>query len=276
MRFKYSSGFTLVEMVIVIVVLGILSAGSVIFISQSAQGLVDSSARQQMASTASIAIEKILREVRRALPNSARTFTDSGNTCLEFVPINFSSDYISVPTAAAAASFDAIEFPGASLGGENGFVAVYPGNTDLVYGTNGVTVRAISNNTATASATGIPQAGMQTITFDTAGNYRFPSDSPNKRFFLVSTPVAFCDDNNGRLWRYENYGFQTTAGTGIPTSGTNRRLIADSLAANSLAFNITPMQLYRNAVVRVSLAIQRPDGTERIDLTQEVQLRNVP
>ena len=249
MHFKHSSAFTLVEMVMVIVVLGILSAGSVFFVSQSAQGLVDTAARQQIASTASIAVEKILREVRRALPNSVRTFDDSGNTCIEFVPIDFSSDYLSVPVTAAATSFDAIEFPN-PVGGESGFVAVYPTSLATIYG--GVTPRAISTASATASGPNTPSAGLQTITFDGGANYRFPTDSPNKRFFLVSTPVAFCDDANGRLWRYEDYGFQQTAGTNIPTTGTDRRLIADSLLANSLSFNITPMQLYRNAVVRVS------------------------
>lgn len=266
-----NSGFTLVELVMVIVVLGILSAGSVIFISQSAQGLVDTSARQQIASTASIAVEKILREVRRALPNSVRTFADGSNQCLEFVPINFSSDYLSIPTAAAAATFQAVEFPNPS-GTENGFVAVYPNSLDSVYGNSvGSNVRAISTTSASASAAA---AGLQTISL--AAAYRFPTDSPSRRFFLVSQPVAFCDDNNGRLWRYDSYGFQRQPDSSASLPATNRRLIADSLVPGSLAFNVMPMTLYRNAVVRVSLIVRRPASSEQVDLTQEVQLRNVP
>lgn len=266
-----NSGFTLVELVMVIVVLGILSAGSVIFISQSAQGLVDTSARQQMASTANIAVEKILREVRRALPNSVRTFSDGSNQCLEFVPINFSSDYVSVPLTAPAASFEAIEFPNPT-GTESGFVAVYPNSLDSVYGNSaGSNIRAVSTSSASASAAA---SGLQTISLSAA--YRFPTDSPTRRFFLVSQPVAFCDDNNGRLWRYDSYGFQLQPDSSGSLPATNRRLIADSLLAGSLAFNVIPMTLQRNAVVRVSLIVRRANSTEQVDLTQEVQLRNVP
>ncbi len=279
-RYKPSMGFTLVELVMVIVVLGILATGSVKFISQSAQSLIDTSERQAMASSATIAVEKVLREVRRALPNSVHRFSDGGNECLELVPILHSSEYISVPIASAATSFNSIAFV-AATGSETGFVAVYPNSKDSIYGPNPATVpptvRSISSSTATTSAVGIPGANMQTIQFDGANTYRFPTDSPRKRFFLVDQPISFCDDANGRLWRYQNYGFQPDSSGSIPTAGVNRILIADSLQANSLSFNILPAQLQRNAVVRMSLTIARPDSaTEEIDISQEVQLRNVP
>jgi MSHA biogenesis protein MshO len=271
-------GFTLVELVMVIVVLGILATGSIKFISHSAQGLVDSSERQALASSASIAVEKVLREVRRALPNSVRTFEDGGNSCLELVPILHSSEYISIPTAAAATSFNAISFVGAALGGESGFVAVYPNSLASVYDrTTPGYVRVISSDSASAGAVGVAGANLQTITFDAGADYRFPTDSPRKRFFLVDQPISFCEDGNGRLWRYQSYGFHLDSSGSIPTAGINRRLIADSLQVGSLSFNILPAQLQRNSVVRMSLIITRPgSATERVDVSQEVQIRNVP
>ena len=270
-----NQGFTLVELVMVIVVLAILSTGSLKFISNSAQGLVDTAERQALASSATIAVEKVLREVRRALPNSVRQFSDGGNECLELVPILHSSEYVSVPIASSETSFDSIRFVGAT-GAESGFVAVYPSSEGSVYGTSPVTTRAISTDTATAGAVDAI-TNFQTILFDGGANYRFPTNSPRKRFFLVSQPISFCDDANGRLWRYQNYDFQVTGGAGIPTTGSNRILIADSLQANSLEFNILPAQLQRNAVVRMSLIIERGGAsTEQVDISQEVQLRNVP
>ncbi|MFT6114083.1 MAG: MSHA biogenesis protein MshO [Oleispira sp.] len=276
LSYKSSMAFTLVELVMVMVVLSILATGSVKFISQSAQGLVDSAERQALASTASIAVEKVLRQVRRALPNSVHTFSDGGFQCLELVPISHSSEYISVPTSSPTTSFNSIAFI-AATGSESGYVAVYPSSKDSIYGTSPATIRSVSTTTATAGAVGGPGANMQTITFDAAANYRFPTDSPRKRFFLVDQPVSYCDDADGRLWRYQNYGFLPDSSGAIPTTGLNRILIADSLQANSLSFNITPAQMQRNAVVRMSLVTARPgSATEKVDISQEVQLRNVP
>ena len=273
---KKSSAFTLVELVMVIVVLGILSTGSVHFISSSAKGLVDSAERQALASTATIAIEKVLREVRRALPNSVRTFTDGSSECIELVPILHSSEYVSVPIAVKAASFNIIQFSTTALG-ESGYVAVYPNSLGSVYGTSPATDRAISSDRATAGAVDTPSTSLQTLLFDGGTDYRFPTESPRKRFFLVSEPISFCDDASGRLWRYQDYDFQVDSTSSIPTTGANRILIADSLRVGSLKFNITPAQLQRNAVIRMSLIIERSGAiNERVDMSQEVQLRNVP
>lgn len=270
-------GFTLIEFIMVIVVLGIISLGSVGFISNSAQGLVDTAERQALASSATIAVEKVLREVRRALPNSVRTFSDGGNECIELVPILHSSEYVSIPIASADSSFKSIKFFGAT-GTESGFVAVYPTSTDAVYGTSPATIRAISTTTALASAVGVgADLNLQELTFTATTTYRFPTESPRKRFFLVDPPISFCDDADGRLWRYQNYGFQVSSASSIPTTGTNRILIADSLKVGSLRFNILPAQLQRNAVVSMSLIIERAaSSAEQVDISQEVQLRNVP
>jgi MSHA biogenesis protein MshO len=243
---KTSMAFTLVELVMVIVVLAILATGSVKFISQSARGMVDSAERQVLASTASIAMEKVLRQVRRALPNSVRAFEDNGNNCIEFVPILHSSEYVSVPIASAETDFDAIAFSNA-VGGESGYVAVYSISESSVYGNSPDTDRSISTG------------------------------SPRKRFYLVSDPISFCEDANGRLWRYQNYGFHPDSRNSIPTSGADSILIADSLQVNSLSFNILQAQLQRNAVIRMSLVIVRSNTSlESLELSQEVQLRNVP
>jgi MSHA biogenesis protein MshO len=271
-------GFTLIEFIMVIVVLGIISLGSIGFISNSALGLVDTAERQALASSATIAVEKVLREVRRSLPNSVRTFSDGANECIELVPILHSSEYVSIPTASAATSFKSIKFFGAT-GTESGFVAVYPTSTESVYGTSPATDRAISTTTANAGAVGGPGVdfNLQELTFTPPTTYRFPTESPRKRFFLVDQPISFCDDADGRLWRYQNYGFQVSSASSIPTTGVDRILIADSLKVGNLDFNITPAQLQRNAVVSMSLIIERAgSAAEQVDISQEVQLRNVP
>src|SRR5690606_31515089 len=69
-------GFTLVEMIVVIVITGIIAAAVAVFIRAPAQGYVDLVARAELADEADTAVRRISREVRRALPNSVRVPND--------------------------------------------------------------------------------------------------------------------------------------------------------------------------------------------------------
>ena len=65
-------GFTLVEMVIVIVITGIIGAMVAVFIRVPVQGYIDTTARAALADTADTAARRLTRDVRLALPNSVR------------------------------------------------------------------------------------------------------------------------------------------------------------------------------------------------------------
>ena len=82
-------GFTLVEMIVVIVITGIIGGIVAIFIRAPVQGYVDSARRAEMTDIADTAMRRISRDLRLALPNSVRvTSTCSGpTTCyVEFIP----------------------------------------------------------------------------------------------------------------------------------------------------------------------------------------------
>ena len=76
-------GFTLIELVVVITVMGILSIGAVSFITDASDGYANTVRRTELGSTMRLAAERVTRELRNALPNSVRV---SGN-CLEFIPV---------------------------------------------------------------------------------------------------------------------------------------------------------------------------------------------
>src|SRR5690606_42004900 len=65
-------GFTLVEMIVVIVITGIIAAAVAVFIRSPVQGYVDLVARAELADEADTAVRRISREVRRALPSCVR------------------------------------------------------------------------------------------------------------------------------------------------------------------------------------------------------------
>jgi len=74
-------GFTLVELIMVIVLLGIVATISTQFVGYSVQGAIDVSDRQQKALKAVVLSERISRELRQAIPGSLEV---EGN-CLRFV-----------------------------------------------------------------------------------------------------------------------------------------------------------------------------------------------
>ncbi len=70
-RFK-QNGFTLVELIVVIVITGILSTFLVQFILLPIQSYSDVARRTRLVDIANTVIEKIRLDVREALPNSLR------------------------------------------------------------------------------------------------------------------------------------------------------------------------------------------------------------
>ena len=94
-------GFTLVEIVTVMMILGILSIGTVKFITDSSQGFFSTMGRTALAGDARFVAERLATEVRGALPNSMRV----SGACLEFVPTVGASTYATLPVVTAASSF---------------------------------------------------------------------------------------------------------------------------------------------------------------------------
>jgi len=70
------AGFTLIEAIMVIVITGILSSIVAVFITKPVQGYVDSVRRAELTDAADVALRRITRDVRLALPNSMRTVTN--------------------------------------------------------------------------------------------------------------------------------------------------------------------------------------------------------
>jgi MSHA biogenesis protein MshO len=88
---KQSRGFTLLEMIITMVVVGILFLGIAGFVEFGARGYVDSVARTKIQNQAQFVIEKMSRELRHAIPNSIQTSLNG--QCVSFYPITFSGFY---------------------------------------------------------------------------------------------------------------------------------------------------------------------------------------
>lgn len=254
-----SQGFTLIEMILVIVLLGILSVGISGFIKFGTQIYVDVTDRDELVASARYAVERLNRELRFALPNSVRTKQVNTDFCIEFYPILTSAIYADIPVPPESArttitfAYNDV-FPNT---GKTMKAVVYPLTADELYG-NSDRIHAITGSNANTN-------NIWEMTFPNA--IRFKEHSPTKRIFVVNTPVSYCVNTNGQLKRFEVNEFNEY-GVGI--------LMAENiiLAAGDLPFKVNNASLYRNSSILIKLMFSK--NNELITFNNEVQVRNVP
>jgi MSHA biogenesis protein MshO len=257
---RVAQGFTMIELIMVIVLMSIISLASIEIINFTVQAYDKTLGRQTLGNSARVATDRISRELRSALPNSARV---SGN-CLEFIPINAAGSYIDLPVEAGAATFQAIPF-NAGQESATGRTAVYPVDT-RVYNLS-------SNILSGASTLGLPDVNNE-IQVTLVASHQFPNHSPGSRFFLVAEPVSFCIDGEN-LFRYENYEFNSSQPSvgGLPSALPDRAVLVQNVDSSITPFTVIDQSLQRNAIVAIDLIFSH--DSEMVRIAHEVQLRNV-
>jgi MSHA biogenesis protein MshO len=253
-------GFTLVELVMVIILLGIVATISVQFVALSTRGAIDVGDRQQRALQGVVISEQITRELREAFPLSIRT---SGN-CIEWLPIEAGTAYLKLPKGPDFNEILVAPFTDTPpTGTTRAIVYGYGTATDALYGSAdpGPVSPTISSIDSSVSPS--------VITLATG--HRFQKRSPQRRLFVVGQPVSICQ--SGRfLNRYSGYAPSST-------QPSPPDIAPEVLAANltgNVQFQYTPPTLRRGAVVVFEFTLQNPAGDETTTVSQEVQIRNVP
>ena len=270
---KQTQGFTLVEMVTVILILGIIVVGVSSFVIFGTRIFVESSAVDQVLSQSRFGVERMTRDIRSALPNSTRLITavDGSYQCIEFVPIAASTSYVSAPIAPAPASnaVSAIATNQTIAAGQ--WAMIYPLTATEIYNPTG----SIAKRFLIASVATI--ADQVNITL--AASVRFTEDSPLKRLFLVAQPISYCVEKqtNGTsdLRRYANYGYRTAQPS--PSIMANGVIMAQNIINNlqvEPAIVLTPSSLITNAIVHVEPRFSV--NGESFKYQHQVQVINVP
>jgi len=261
------AGFTLVELIMVIVILSILGVGTTRYVINASQSFVVSAERAKLIATARVAVEKVTRRLRNALPNSVRIST-SGR-CIEYFPVLRGAATTSpVLPATSSLSTSAIDF--AVIQPAN-FAAIAPFASGELYVTGAPSPGVITATTLTVigSHNSIPLATAHTFT----------RSSPTQRVYLVTNPERFCVTASDSLVRYTGYGINNTSPIAdtAPTTPTAAAtsLVAENLdIAGAIPFVYTPGTLVGNGLVQVNFAFSK-DG-ESVSMRHEVQIRNVP
>lgn len=265
-------GFSLLELIIVIVLIGIIAISFSRLTVNSMRSYIDGKDRNQLSQSAKWVTEKLSREIREALPQSVRTGNSGGQHCVEFMGISNASTYLNIAASGSVTTFNAVAYN--LLTSTATILAIMPINTSAIYAASGV----LANIQSIAADPGDPNQVIITLTAATS----FARRSPNNRFYLLNTPVAFClNDNNGKLTRYSNY--PRTALQQFPPTGTSivASLLADNLSANGFVFRYQANTLSRAGLLQINLRAQNRSrgligGDESFEVFHEVHIRNVP
>ena len=288
-RSRCQHGYTLIELVTVMVLIGALVGVAAVFIVEPFRASRDIDQRAKLTDQADLVLDRIVREVRRALPNSVRVSTSGGRMAVEFVATRTGGRYRRLPPsgpggdtlnrAQASDSFDALGgLPdiGAINTSAGGSTVCATGARDCmsIYNTgqSGFDVYDGDNIAAITAVT--DNAGTDQLTFDTGGSGpAFAAHSPRQRFFVFGDVVSFvCDPGAGVLLRYATYGLQSAQPVAGGDFATAPDLVADDLSACNLQYQ--PGTASRQGLLTVEIALTR--GGETVDLLAQAHVVNAP
>ena len=278
MRMRYTTqyGFTLIEMIVVIVITGIIGGMVAMFIRAPVQGYVDSSNRAEMGDIADTALRRLARDIRTAVPNSVRVANCGGTaTCVEFLPTRDGGRYRAdtpgnlLNFGIADGDFDIVGAPVTFVAGDHIVIGSTQSDGNPAYNTGGTGILrryiggAGAQSTVTFTATALPVwAEVPGQRFDVV-----PGDQQAVTYACLNVGING-GDGSGTLIRYWAYNFNLVQ---IMPPGGTTAVLADRVSACEISYDLTSQ---RNGLLSIRLGITR--GGESLSLYHAIHVNNVP
>ncbi len=265
------SGFTLVELIVVIVIVGILSVLGGRFIVAPITGYTDMTRRARLVDQAEMALRRMQRDIRHALPNSIRMTGSYPDIYVEMLLTEDGGRYRRYldPDPDPTIGKDILDFSLADssfdvLGSLSQLPAA--GQHLVVYnvtaaGSTGNAYASPADNRAVIS-------GGTYSKIELSPGFQFANVSPTQRFFVVNGPVTYACEN-GRLNRYTGYAISPTQ----PTSGMGAAALV-SRGISGCDFSYAPGTAQRAGLVTIRFTLEEQE--ENITLLHQVHVVNGP
>ncbi len=295
MRYSPQSGFSLLELIVVVVLVGILAVGGGMLVVNPIVAYDAQQRRQQLVDQGEMALRQIATDVRRALPNSLRLSTVGTGWALEMVIIEDGARYrdqnddavVLLPAAAAA---EVLEFSAGdtdfNLLGTFSNLALGPfaaGQRIVIYATSDAT---LYQHAVSGSNPGIVTPAGADLTLSFSGVYltehhieidngvtdfQFAQQSPGQRLFVIEDPVSYiCNPATGRLLRHDGYGFNPAQPT---APGGNSVTVVTQLLGCSMTYVAGTSR--RGGTLSIEISVG-DGGGENVTLLHQVHVENVP
>jgi MSHA biogenesis protein MshO len=262
------TGFTLMELVVTIAILGIVSAMVAVFLQKPIQGYFDTTRRARLVDAADFALRRIARDLSAAVPNSVR----SNGQFMELLQSRSGGRFCNAadcgnPLFDADTTFSVIG-PGVIVAnGDSVVIGNLPSAGCDAY------LAASNPNLRPLTFVSSPATSIQF----TGAAFFITCAEITKRFEIVAGPVTFaCDSASSTLWRYSGYAIQASQPTSIATLNGLANVVQAALATN---VNCAGTNLDASAVgeglVELSIKLQDTSG-ESVSLYRQVKVDNTP
>lgn len=290
--YKRATGFTLIELVMVIVVMAALASVASIFIAGPVGGFIDINRRAELVDIAETALQRMTREIHDALPNSVRISNNSTQFGIEYLSTITGGRYRDKQATGgpsnrlnfnvSSGSFDILgglpDFSLIGTAGGTGQAACLNNTVDcLVIYNTGTTATDFNayNGDNIAAITAVNNTSMTFDNSDVPG-WRFPARSPGSRFFVVDTPVSFvCDSGTGELLMYQDYSIMSAQPLTAGSFGVAGAVLADKISdcgTATFAYNAGAGVRYGLVIIRLTVMA----AGESVSLLQQTHVLNAP
>jgi len=282
-------GFTLVELIVVIFLTGILAGGSSVYIARLVEGYMSTQRRAELSDTADLALRRMGRDIKMALPMSLRISSAGGATYIEFLATKAGGRY-QYKLACFNASCNSLT----TLGHVNDGSWPFAANSDRLslwsqdYGT-ALNCAAGDVSAWCAGTPGVTNWAPVITAFGNSGNEQTLSfastsfsaigDQQSGTFRVIEGPVSYvCDPTAGTLTRYWAYALpQQTQWTGTPPTGAQSAVLATRVTGCQIHYD-SSASAQQGLLGRglLSLGLTLSMQSETISLVQQVHVNNVP
>jgi MSHA biogenesis protein MshO len=285
-------GFTLVELIMVIVLLGIVSGILTVFMKGPIDAYFSGGRRAALTDVADTTVRRIARDLHRALPNSVRSCT-SPTIGVEFIPTKTGGRYRAdgsgaLDFTAAATSFNAfgdyLSFAGAALPSDQ---QIARSDVIVIYnlGITGADAYQTDSDTTGTNWTTVPAGATLPLTRTGSSpliettipitSFKFPLPSPGNRFHVVSSTEKMVSYVCSASTLYRTVSGTFTYNASCPATGAK---IATNVDCTNSSFTVsdTGNALNRNGLVSMRITLQDSTTTETVTVQHEVHMDNTP
>lgn len=272
-------GFTLVELVMVIVITGILAGTVTVFLKPAIDSYFDTRRRADLTDMADTALRRMGQDIRSAVPNSIRSVSA---TCFQLVPTITGGRYrmaadssndapACAPSATCSAPLDTTQAttvfdslsPMATVPAANDWLVIDNQNTNDVYaGTNRALINAVA----------VPARASDGLHRITIANTQFPNGYDGGRFVVVpnAEQTVFYSCAGNTLYRTVA-AFNANQAAACAAVGA---IVATDVANCQFVYNSNQGATQQSGFVWMRLELSR--AGENAALAAGVHVDNVP